>query len=147
MRNGNSTPRRSGGIFNEMISLKNNPLFKGIPAKALESILQQAKTREYRSGEQIIDEGSVGEEFFFILTGSVEVTKKTDPTPIVLSEGNGFGEVALIKRVKRTASVRARENVTVLCLEKRLFDILFIPGSVERKKLTENIQSLCASAA
>lgn len=130
-----------------MLSLKDNPIFRGIPAKVVQTILKQAKPREFRAGDKIIEEGSVGGEFFVILSGSVQVTKKADPTPIILREGNGFGEVALIERVKRTASVTALENVTVLCLEKRLFDILFIPGSPERKKLTENIQSLCASAA
>lgn len=130
-----------------MTPLKNNPIFKGIPAKALESILQQAKTREYLLGEQIIEEGSVGEEFFVILSGSVEITKKDGSAPVILTVGNGFGEIALIKRVKRTASVHARENVKLLCLERRLFDILFIPGSSERKRLTENIQALCATAA
>ena len=130
-----------------MTSFKNNPIFKGIPAKALESILQRAKTREYRAGETIIVEGDVGEEFYVILSGAVEITKKADPTPVILREGHGFGEVALVKRVKRTASVRAVNDVKLLCLEKRLFDILFIPGSAERKTLTENIRSLFPMAA
>ena len=124
--------------------IENNPIFRGIPAKVLARLVKMAKPREYQPGELVVEQGKAGTEFFVILSGLVEVIQSGD-TLVTLGPGQGVGEIALVERVPRTATIRALEKLTVLCFERKVFDLIFLPGSTERKKLTENIQGLTLS--
>lgn len=125
--------------------LESLPIFQEIPRQIVARILKHAKTKQYSTGDFLVREGEPGQEFFLILSGTVEVTKKNGVPPVTLGPGDGFGEIALIERIKRTASARALEPLQVVVLEKKLFDLLFLPGSQERKTLTQNIRQKGAS--
>lgn len=116
------------------------PIFQDLPKPIVVRILKHAVTKQFKAGDYLVREGETGQEFFVIQSGTVEVSKKDGSITTTLSEGDGFGEIALIERVKRTASVRAKEAVQVVVLEKKYFDLLFLPGSSERKTLTQNIR-------
>ena len=51
---------------------------------------------------------------YFILDGEVEVVRKSDNFRITLKAGDFFGEIALIKDVKRTASVISKKRAEML---------------------------------
>jgi len=74
--------------------------------------------RSYEPGEVIIAEGTIGDDFFILLGGKVEVLKK-DQLLLTLGPGAPFGETALLERAPRSATVRATEPSKVM----------FIPGS------------------
>ena len=65
-------------------------------------------------------EGEIGDRFYVILMGTVEVTNSAG---IHRHQGVGdsFGEIALIRGVPRTATVRALERVELLVLERGAF--------------------------
>jgi CRP-like cAMP-binding protein len=81
---------------------------------------------KYVFGENIINEGEIGDTYYVIKAGRVAVIKKEkreQPEQIaVLEEGEGFGEEALISGKRRSATCRAIEDTVVLTLPKADFD-------------------------
>ena len=73
----------------------------------------------YEPGQDIVREGDVGQSLFIIRSGEVDVYKnraKGEPPELLatLQAGDHFGEVAVFRGVRRTASVRARTRVELL---------------------------------
>jgi CRP-like cAMP-binding protein/cytochrome P450 len=99
----------------------------GLGSHELNQIVSAVKPITYAAGSLIIREGDTAEEFFIVLEGQVEVAKELhvpDEKQIVLSRlgpGAYFGEIGLLRGIKRTASVRAVTDVTVLVLNRETF--------------------------
>ncbi len=73
----------------------------------------------YEPGQDIVREGEVGQSLFIIRSGEVEVFKQSTeggPPKLVatLRAGDHFGEVAVFRRMRRTATVRAKTRVDLL---------------------------------
>jgi NADH dehydrogenase len=73
----------------------------------------------YEPGQYIVREGEVGQSLFIIRTGEVEVLKQPangGPPELLatLGAGDHFGEVAVFRRMRRTATVRAKTRVDLL---------------------------------
>ncbi len=120
------------------------PIFIGLPTPTVTRILEYAEIREFPPGSTIVEQNQVGTEFFVVVEGQAQIiSERPDGTVFqisVLSPGDAFGEIALIQRTTRTATVRATENLKAIVIQKKYFDLIFLPGSVERKSLTENIR-------
>ncbi|KAJ7374066.1 hypothetical protein OS493_009397 [Desmophyllum pertusum] len=78
----------------------------------------------------VLRKGHIGVSFYFIFSGSVfvnveELLTKTGHvmwhTAITLNRGDSFGELALLRNIKRTASVVVREDTELLVVEKNVF--------------------------
>jgi CRP-like cAMP-binding protein len=69
------------------------------------------------------EEGDRGREFFVLLEGEADVTKG-DKSINTMHEGDFFGEIALITKMPRTASVTATTDVRVLVITERDFGTL-----------------------
>ena len=83
--------------------------------------------KTYSLGEDIIVQGEKGDYYYIIKSGRVAVLKKhkgeQNPTQVaLLSEGDAFGEEALIRDDPRNATCRAIEETTVYALDKIDFD-------------------------
>ncbi|MBI2966905.1 MAG: ion transporter [Bacteroidetes bacterium] len=77
----------------------------------------------YSPGDFIITKGEIGNEMFFISRGAVEVVSDDGKTVYAtLSEGNFFGEIALLLSVPRTASIRAVGFCDLYKLQKSDFE-------------------------
>ncbi len=76
-------------------------------------------------GETVIRQGEEGDRFYVVERGTAQVLVGDDPEPrMVLTTGDYFGELALLHRVPRTATVRAGSRLRVLWLPKGDFDRL-----------------------
>ena len=96
---------------------------------ALTSITHDLASQTFQPGETILRQGALGDSFFFLLEGTVEVTqRRPDGTERVLREqhaGEYFGELALLGNGRRTANVKAvRGPVRVVELTRADFDEL-----------------------
>lgn len=103
-------------------------LFTQFPAEVLEELLSSTNVRVFSEGEDVCREGDPGDSMFLLVDGRVEVTT-ADPAgrPLelaVLSEGDFFGEVALLKGRPRTATVSAMGQTTVLEITREQVDTL-----------------------
>jgi signal transduction histidine kinase len=100
--------------------------FPGLEGDGLEHLETVARKRFYPSDATVVREEEVGQTFFIIVEGEVEVTKQVEgQTERVLQRhgpGDFFGEMALIETLPRTATVRTATPSTLLELSKDDFD-------------------------
>jgi len=78
----------------------------------------------YPDGAVIVREGETGDRMFMIQSGRVRVTRQADGDDVTLTElgaGDFFGEMALIEREVRSATVRALGEVSLLSIDKKSF--------------------------
>jgi CRP-like cAMP-binding protein len=103
--------------------LKKVPLFSKLGKDALHDVAQIADELDLPAGKEMATEGDRGREFFVLLSGEAEVTKGGQQIN-TMKEGDFFGEVALVTKMPRTATVTATTNVDVLVITERAFDSL-----------------------
>lgn len=119
--------RRVGlvGVF-EILSLKlankvvnDCILFEGMNKFQAKKTILLSKVTEFKEGDEIIVEGTIGRDMYVILEGAVDVVVgKGDQEKMIarLTPGEVFGEVGFIGETKRLATVRCRSDVQVLAL-------------------------------
>ncbi|XP_038147113.1 potassium/sodium hyperpolarization-activated cyclic nucleotide-gated channel 1-like [Cyprinodon tularosa] len=82
------------------------PLFAHADPNFVTSMLTKLRFEVFQPGDYIIREGTIGKKMYFIQHGVVSViTKSSSDTK--LTDGSYFGEICLLTRGRRTASVRA----------------------------------------
>lgn len=113
--------------------LKQAPLFEGLSKKELTALARLTDDLQLPAGRILCKEGSMGQEFFVIVDGEAEVTRKGKRVAM-RGGGDFFGEIALLTDTKRTATVKAATPLRCFVLTRRDFRRLLdeSPG-VERK--------------
>src|SRR5215813_3315688 len=107
----------------KMELLKKVPLFSKLDKKGLQDVAHIADELDLPAGKEMATEGDRGREFFVLIRGEAEVTK--DGTRInTMKDGDFFGEIALVTKMPRTATVTATSDVDVLVITERAFDNL-----------------------
>jgi CRP/FNR family cyclic AMP-dependent transcriptional regulator len=104
----------------KMDLLKRVPLFAGCSKKELEALALVADEIDLREGAALTREGQPGREFFVLIDGTVEVMQNSE-TIGQLGAGDWFGEIALLTKASRTATVTAISPVRVLVVTDRAF--------------------------
>jgi CRP/FNR family transcriptional regulator, cyclic AMP receptor protein len=100
--------------------LKRTPLFAGCSKNELRELAKTADELDLREGTVLTREGRPGREFFVLIEGTAQVTKK-GKTIAELGPGDWLGEIALITDSPRTATVTATSPVDVLVITDRRF--------------------------
>jgi hypothetical protein len=95
-------------------------IFSALPAAPLETLAREARYASFPPGAAIVSEGEAGDSYYAITRGSVLVTKGEREIRR-LGVGDGFGEIALLHAVTRTATVRATSETTVLSVAREPF--------------------------
>jgi CRP-like cAMP-binding protein len=103
--------------------LKKVPLFSKLSQKELEDVAHIADEIDLPAGKEMATEGDRGREFFVLLNGEADVTKGGQKIN-TMKEGDFFGEIALVTKMPRTATVTATSNVDVLVITEQAFDNL-----------------------
>lgn len=100
--------------------LRNVGLFSTLEDKDLRSLAAEFSERRFAAGDKVALEGAGGLMFFVVETGelSVEVHGQEVAT---IGPGGSFGEIALIDRRPRTATVTATSDVTAFGLPVFVF--------------------------
>jgi len=89
--------------------LRNIPLFDGLARKELSAVESILHRREYDSGEVLFHQGNPGVGMYIIQEGTIEIVyEPTDDTLAELSDGDFFGELALLNETPRSATAVAR---------------------------------------
>ena len=105
--------------------LQSVALFWDLSEEELGYISEKMIARHYESGKFIFLEDSEGEQCFFVVQGSVKVTRLSkDGREVILAmlnEGEFFGEMALLDGESRSANVIALEETEVLTLNREGF--------------------------
>jgi len=95
--------------------LKDVPFFSSMSEQDLAAVARQTDEISVAAGTVLAREGDVGEEFFVIESGTAEVTRGGAPVA-KLGAGDFFGEIALIREDRRTATVTATSPMVLIVL-------------------------------
>jgi len=104
----------------ELSLLRSLPLFAALGPPALESLARELVAVEASAGEAIVREGEPGELFYVVADGELEVSADGRALRL-LRRGDSFGEIALLRSVPRTATVRATTSVRLYALGRGPF--------------------------
>ncbi len=100
--------------------LRANSIFSPLPIATLERLSRDLVPVTAEAGEEVITQGDQGDSFYLIEAGEVEVFEngvfRRNEGP-----GESFGEIALLRDVPRTATVRTTEQTRLLRLERDQF--------------------------
>jgi cAMP-dependent protein kinase regulator len=92
-------------------------VLRGLDMPSLEDVAARVVRTEYRAGEEVMHQGDVGDSFYVIERGEVEVEIGGYPVAR-LNRGAGFGERALLRDSPRSATIRALSDIEVWRLER-----------------------------
>ncbi len=129
------------------------PLFASLSERDLRAMLDVLEVRTVPSGEVLIEEGTPGAEAYIVARGEVEVRRKVhedkDEMLLLARLGNGalFGEMALLSRAPRAASVVAcRPSIILVARKDALDEIAELQPEVAvvlaehcRRRMVENL--------
>jgi len=130
-------------------------LFQNLNLEELELIAEATYALQFSKDEIIIKEGEIGDCLYILHNGTVKVLKETFAkeqyaVAQIDAEGNAFfGEMALIDKDARTATIKAVSDVVTLVLESSSFENLannnfrigYLILKAVAKKLTERLKS------
>ena len=98
------------------------PLFKYFDRAVLSSFVEGGELSTYRGGDTVIREAELSPDFFVVVSGSVHVSVRKDDKDVficTIGPGEIFGEAGLFSRIRRTATVTADDDASVLRLGRR----------------------------
>jgi CRP/FNR family transcriptional regulator, cyclic AMP receptor protein len=101
-------------------ALKRVPLFARCSKKELGEIAQIADEIDLPEGKVLTKEGASGREFFVLMDGSAEVRRKRRKIG-TLGPGDFLGEIALVTKTPRTATVKTTTPVRALVVSEQNF--------------------------
>jgi ATP-binding cassette, subfamily B, bacterial len=104
------------------------PMFSPLDDASLAELSKHLVTENVPEQRTVIHQGDVGDKFYVIVRGRVEVIHQNpageEARLAILHDGDHFGEIALLHRVVRTASVRTLTPCVFLSLQRGQFDQL-----------------------
>ena len=115
---------RDGRQWHEVVGeevLKKVPLFKDGDMLFLEQITMALRSTQVARGELILKKGDIGRELYLLARGEVEILGDHGEVLNVLTDGDIFGEIALLTSKPRNADVRAKTSCDLFVLDKADF--------------------------
>ncbi|MFN4005700.1 MAG: cyclic nucleotide-binding domain-containing protein [Hylemonella sp.] len=101
------------------------PIFAGMSQPALLATLATAEHFHVAAGQPVFREGDLGNSFYVLIAGQVQVEKRRGEQPVALTQlgpGECFGEMALVGNEVRSATVRALDEVVAMRFYRELID-------------------------
>ena len=117
--------------------LRSLGIFRALPVPALEGVAQNASDVSVPAGETIVRQGEPGDRYYAIADGTVEVLRD-DVLVNTLGRGEGFGEIALVHEVPRTATVRTVTETRLFAIEREPF-LVALTGHAPTRERVEQI--------
>jgi ATP-binding cassette subfamily B protein len=115
------------------------PIFRELEHHLLEESASLFGTDQHPADRIVAQEGDVGHHMYIVVHGTVEVVKRTpeggSARVAILQDGDHFGEIALLRAVPRTATVRTLTPCVFLTLRRERFDDLLGKAPALRGKL------------
>jgi MFS family permease len=120
--------------------LRTVPLFAPLPAPQLEAVARRARWMTVDAGTAIIREGDIGDAYYVLESGNVNVTHGEVTLRVYGGYATDFGEIALLHDVLRTATVTALEPCVLLMLERADF-LEAVTGHEQVRSIAEQVAS------
>ena len=117
------------GLLDEVELLRKIPLFSKIEPSKLKLLAFTSERLTYAEGDVLFEQGDAGDAAYIIIGGKADVVVDTPGGPLIvatLDENEIVGEIAILCDVPRTATVKAKTEVTTLRITKDLFFSLVV---------------------
>ena len=111
-------------LAEEVELLKRIPLFANIEVSKLKLLAFTSERIAYKAGETLFNQDEMGDSAHIIMDGQADIVVNTPSGPLTVAtmQKNDFvGEIAILCDVPRTATVKAKTDMTTLCINKDLF--------------------------
>ena len=112
------------GLQEEVELLRNIPLFAKIELSKLKLLAFTSERLIYSQDEILFSQGDPGDAAYIIINGEADIVVNTPGGPLVIATLKQYeivGEIAILCDVPRTATVRAKTELTTLRISKELF--------------------------
>lgn len=113
--------------------LQRVPILSSLTENEKMTVADSVTEKEIEAGTVIVKQGDDGEAFFVVEEGKVEVSKADSDgkseVVMTIPAGGYFGEIALLTRKKRQATVKAVEQSVLLSMERKTFQRVMGPLS------------------
>jgi glutaminase len=130
----------------EPVQLMDQQLLIGLTQPELDELAKHLSYKQYSEGETIFEKGSSARDIFFLESGQVVIQDNSDVnrefTLAVINAGNSFGEMALLDKQKRSATVKAETNVSCFVMLYEILDKIESMAPIRVKILTNLAASL-----
>jgi len=110
--------------------LRGVPFLSVVPEYDLARLAKNARWTVVAPGAEVIRQGDPGRQYFVVAEGALSVTVDGVRRPSLLGAGDGFGEIALLHAVPRTASITAETSSRLLVVEGTDF-LAAVTGSAD----------------
>ncbi len=115
-----SLDRSVDALDEDVNLLQQVPMFRPLPLPAIEQLARGLEPVTVPAGDAVFRQGDVGDRYYVIESGYADVVG--DGRVVAeLGPGEGFGEIALLRRTRRTASVIARDGLSLQALHSDRF--------------------------
>jgi len=107
--------------------LRKSPLFQGLSDEELRQLMDMAESLSLQAGEVLIKQGELGDSAYVVINGEFEVQKQSGQSLIkidVRNPGDVVGEMALLSRAPRNATLIAKTEGEVLRIPQEAFEKL-----------------------
>ena len=114
----------------------------GISDQAFGLLASMAAESRVRAGHVIVHQGDLGTKLFIIVKGEVRVLRQSrhgDVEVARMKQGDFFGEMCVLERLPRSASVQAVTETHLVLLSYAAFEILFEQMPLEHHRVLSNI--------
>jgi CRP-like cAMP-binding protein len=111
--------------------LRKSPLFQGLSDEELQKLMDMAEPVSLRAGDTLIKQGEPGDAAYVVISGDFEVQKQSGQSLIkidVRNPGDVVGEMALLSRAPRNATLIAKTDGEVLRIPQEAFRKTKQPG-------------------
>lgn len=133
---------RAGGFGEEIDVLAAIPLFAGLDRSKLKLLAFASERFTYDADQELFHQGDFGDTAYVVISGEVDVILETFEGPKVLvtmKKNDLFGELALLCDAPRTATIKARTDITVLSISKDTFFKLIAEDLDMSARLTRSV--------
>ncbi len=122
--------------------VRNIPFFKDIQDKLLTNLASMFKLINYEKGSIIFQEGDRGTEFYVIMEGECLVTSMNNGLLATLKAGDFFGDLALLRQSKRTATIKCKTFCRLLVLKASEFTRFLSIAPELKQKINAHVQQI-----
>ncbi|KAJ3265605.1 hypothetical protein HDU77_004613 [Chytriomyces hyalinus] len=122
-------------------SIKNNFLFRSCDEEQYRDVVDAMAEKRVKAGEEVIRQGGVGDYFYVVETGFLDVfvSKNGSPPAKVYeyTDGGSFGELALMYNAPRAATVTATADSILWALDRVTFRRILMENTSRKRRMYE----------
>lgn len=120
--------------------LMNNMLTKKLSDEAMNILIGAMQKRMYKKEDVLIQFGDVGKEYFILDSGVLECKVYSEESKEVIvtktiTEGNTFGELALLYQAPRSATISALTECTTWVLDQMTFKTIIMASAIKERNI------------